>query len=75
MNEKLQEILQKRTQTKVIDESQSLHDDLGIDSLGLVELMLDIEEAFDVTLDESALDPAKLRTVQDLANLVSRYVQ
>lgn len=43
-------------------------DDLGADSLGLVELQLAIEEAFEIDIPDE--DTEKLRTVQDLVDYV-----
>jgi acyl carrier protein len=42
--------------------------DKGVDSLATVELVLDLEEAFGVELDEADVQGA--RTVGDLADLV-----
>lgn len=41
----------------------------GIDSIGVAELMFDIEEHFDITLDNAAelQDRFELGTIQDLA--------
>ena len=51
----------------------SLRDDLGIDSLRLVELIIALEDEFSVEFDESDLDPAALQTVDDITCLVGRY--
>jgi acyl carrier protein len=52
--------------------------DLGIDSLGLVEIVFAIEEAFDVTIPYNANDPAAsdfdISTVQAAADGVDRLV-
>lgn len=45
-------------------------DALGIDSLGKLELLTEIEERVDVTLSESLLQG--LRTLEDLARAVAR---
>jgi long-chain acyl-CoA synthetase len=45
-------------------------DELGLSSLDRVEMMMALEEAFQVTLDESALAEAK--TIRDLGELVKR---
>ena len=47
----------------------NLKDDLGIDSLAAVELALELETAFDVTIEDEEL--AKLVTVQDIIDVVS----
>lgn len=58
-----------------INISDSLANDLGIDSLGLVELMLNTEENFDIKFEESDLNPHDLGTVNDLIDLVNRYLR
>lgn len=45
-----------------------LTDDLGMDSLGQIELQMALEEAYDVTLDEKAA--ASIQTVQQVAEAV-----
>jgi len=42
----------------------SLVDDLGADSLALVELIMSMEEAFDMEIDDD--DVEKMLTVQDI---------
>lgn len=52
--------------------------DLGIDSLGLVEIVFAIEEQFDITIPYNANDPAAsefdISTVQAAADGVDRLV-
>ncbi|MCI8388388.1 MAG: acyl carrier protein [Clostridiales bacterium] len=50
-----------------------LKDDLGIDSLKLVELIINLEECFDITIEENDLNPQNINTVGDIVNLASRY--
>ena len=47
-----------------------LNDDLGIDSLSAVELALELESTFDVTIEDEEL--AKLETVQDIIDLLNQ---
>ncbi|MGL4461041.1 MAG: acyl carrier protein [Planctomycetia bacterium] len=56
------------TDAALVDLDSSLVDDLGFDSLDAVELLMALEEEFDVTIPEE--DVAKLRTIAD----VIRYV-
>ena len=46
----------------------SLVDDLGADSLALVELIMSMEEAFDMEIDDD--DAEKMLTVQDIVAYV-----
>jgi acyl carrier protein len=45
-------------------------DDLGADSLGLVELVLAFEEAFEIDIPDE--DTEKIRTVQDAIDYIVR---
>jgi acyl carrier protein len=45
-------------------------DDLGVDSLALVELTLALEEEFDIDIEDDAVE--RLRTVQDAIDYVER---
>jgi acyl carrier protein len=61
-----------------LDESEitpekSLKNDLGADSLDVVEVSLMLEEEFNVKFDES--DTEKLQTVGDLYHLIEKYTQ
>ena len=45
-------------------------DDLGLDSLSLLELIMCLEMEFDITVDDEEI--AALRTVEDLLNLMEQ---
>lgn len=53
---------------KVVPEAR-LAEDLDIDSLAAVELALELETAFDLTIEDEEL--AELKTVQDVIDLIS----
>lgn len=55
--------------------SQELTNDLSFDSLRMVTLLVMIEDTFDIELDQSDMNPFLLVTVQDVINLVARYVK
>ncbi|MCB9584243.1 MAG: acyl carrier protein [Polyangiaceae bacterium] len=46
-------------------------DDLGADSLGLVELVLAFEEAFEIDIPDE--DTEKIRTVQDAVDYIQQH--
>lgn len=48
----------------------NLQDDLGIDSLSAVELALELESEFDITIEDEEL--AKLKTVQDIIDIIEK---
>ncbi|MGH7271519.1 MAG: acyl carrier protein [Polyangiaceae bacterium] len=51
----------------------SFIDDLGADSLGLVELVLALEEKFHFDIPDE--DTSKLRTVKDAITYIERHAQ
>lgn len=53
--------------------SHRLMEDLEIDSLGIVELIIAIEETFEIKLDGTLLTMDRLYTVQDLLDFVSLH--
>lgn len=53
--------------------AMALKEDLGLDSLRLVELMVELEEALGIQWEESDLDPAALTTVGDVYRLADKY--
>ena len=53
--------------------SASFQDDLGADSLDIVELVMAFEEAFDVEIPDE--DAEKIKTVQDAINYVSTHAK
>ena len=56
-----------------ISENDKLQEDLGLDSLGLVSLLLSLEDSFEVILDESDMNPFDLITVNDVIILMEKY--
>lgn len=70
----LQKIKELIAEQFMIDEEEitsdtSFVDDLGADSLDIVELTMAIDEEFDITIDDS--DLPKLQTVGDLSRYIS----
>jgi acyl carrier protein len=53
--------------------SASFQDDLGADSLDIVELVMAFEEAFDVEIPDE--DAEKIKTVQDAINYVTAHAK
>lgn len=67
-------ILEELCLIPVQDSNTLLIQDLGMDSLRMVMLLVTIEDTFDIELDESDMNPFSLITVQDVVNLVMKYV-
>lgn len=64
-------------QIKGIDQVQPtdrLQEDLGFDSLNLVDFFLLIEDNFSITFKESDLNPNQLQTVADVIRIVYAYL-
>ncbi|PWL98740.1 MAG: acyl carrier protein [Clostridiales bacterium] len=68
-------IIMEKKFSETITAEMELKGDLGIDSLGLVELVVDLEERFNIEFDESDLDPANLKTVGSIYSLVDKYTE
>lgn len=49
--------------------------ELGIDSLMTVELVLWLEDAFNIQFNDSDLEMENLRNVRDIVNLVNKYIE
>ncbi len=54
-----------------IKPESSFIDDLGADSLGLVELVLAFEEAFEIDIPDEETE--KIRTVQDAVDFINKH--
>ena len=55
-----------------IKAESSFIDDLGADSLGLVELVLTFEEAFEIDIPDEETE--KIRSVQDAVDYINKNV-
>lgn len=73
IKQKVKEILRDLIGINDFSEEASLIKDLGIDSLGLVTLLIEIEDSFDIELDESDMNPFDLISVSDVIDLVQKY--
>ena len=73
MLEKMRPIIaeQLNVQEPEIKENTKLKEDLGADSLDLFELVMALEEEFDVEIPTEDLE--KLSTVQDVADYVEAH--
>lgn len=75
MKTQVDEILREKGFCDNITAELKLNEDLGLDSLNMVELMVALEERFNIEIDESDLDPAALQTVEQVYALVAKYVE
>lgn len=70
MFEKLQQIIAEKLSVEVseITPESNFSEDLGADSLDLFEVVMGIEEAFEISIDNEDLD--QIKTVQDAMNYI-----
>jgi acyl carrier protein len=75
VEEKLKQIIveQLGVDEAEVTPSASFVDDLGADSLDIVELVMAFEEAFDVEIPDE--DAEKIKTVQDAIDYVSAHAK
>lgn len=73
IKQKVFDVIKQLSFSEQISESSRLQEDIGLDSLNMVNLLLELEEAFDIILDESSMNPFDLNTVYDVISLVSKY--
>ncbi len=71
--EKVKQIIREQlgVEEDEITPTSSFVDDLGADSLDTVELVMAVEEAFDIEIPDN--DAEKMRTVQDLVDYVEKH--
>lgn len=71
--EKVSNILSELSGAEAVALKNRLRDDLTLDSLHMVMLLLELEDKFDIVLDESDMNPFNLVTVEDVVSLVRKY--
>lgn len=71
MFEQLQEIIAEKLGVALseVTPQASFREDLGADSLDLFEIVMGIEETFDISIDNDDLD--KIQTVQDALDYIN----
>lgn len=73
IEEKVKQILTMLSGAETVGDEAVLQDDLALDSLLMVTMLIEIEDAFGITLDESDMNPFALTTVRDVTELVQKY--
>lgn len=54
----------------LISEKTSLYSECGLSSLGIVDLIICIEERFNIEFDETELELSKFESISNIADLV-----
>lgn len=75
IDEKVIEVLSEVSGAESIKDSDDLQTDIGFDSFGMVRLLVELEDVFSITIDESDLNPYDLLTVRDVIDLVTKYIE
>ncbi|ANQ53417.1 acyl carrier protein [Thermosipho affectus] len=72
--QKIKEIIAEQLGVDVneVTEEKSLTDDLGADSLDMVDLVMAFEDEFGIKVEDS--DLSKINTVKDIVDLISQRV-
>jgi acyl carrier protein len=75
IEEKVVEIIvnQLNVSKEKVTPEASFVDDLGADSLDTVELVMELENAFNMTIPDG--DAEKIRTVQDAIDYIKKHVK
>ena len=68
-------ILSELSGIETICLEHELQSDLGLDSLQMITLLMMLEENFQITLDESDMNPFNLVLVSDVITLVEKYLE
>lgn len=72
--ERVVNILEELSGNTNINSNDHLQNDLGLDSLDLVNLLVCIEDEFEIELDESDMNPFDFETVESVVNMVEKYI-
>lgn len=70
---KIKEILCELSGEETIENTDYLQGDLALDSLMMVTMLVEIEETFEIELDEADMNPFDLGTVQNVIDMVAKY--
>jgi len=75
VDEKVKQIIveQLGVEESEVTPNASFVDDLGADSLDVVEMVMAFEEAFDIEIPDE--DAEKIRTVQDAVDYISKHAK
>ena len=72
--DKISNILKDLSGAGTVFPESSLQNDLGLDSLGMVMLLIELENSFGIELDESDMNPFDLVDVLSVVELVDKYI-
>ena len=70
MEEKVYEIIRNMTGVEKLSPEMLLKEDLGFDSLNIIELIVELEDEFGIEFSASSLDPELIVTVGCVTGIV-----
>ncbi|MDO5754920.1 MAG: phosphopantetheine-binding protein [Tissierellia bacterium] len=70
---KLESIVSQEYDVEVLTEETDMRDDLEADSIGMLELVMDVEEAFDIDLSE--VDFSKIEKTGDFVDIIEEKME
>lgn len=70
---KIYDILKELSGAQEITPESDLQNDLVLDSLSMVTLLVELEDAFDIQFDEEDMNPFDLKDVHAVIKLVKKY--
>ena len=73
MKETIRELLRSLSGCGEFRDTDGLQDVLGLDSLAMVTLLVRLEDAFGIRLDESDMNPYELYAAQDVIPAILLY--
>lgn len=73
--EKLKKIIADvlKTDAEEITENTTFVDDLGADSLDIYQIIMDVEQEYDLEIDNKDLE--QIRTVKDAVDVIKRMIK
>ncbi len=74
IEKKVKNILSELSGEEGISNETTLQNDLALDSLSMVTLLVEIEDVFEIQLDEADMNPFDFETVQSVIDMVAKYV-
>lgn len=73
LEERVYKVLEDISGVKKPSKADMLLEELAFDSLGMVTLLLGLEDEFGIEFDESDLNPFDLKTVGEVVDLIEKY--
>jgi acyl carrier protein len=73
--QKIKALVEAKAGQAVTDLSQNLRNNLGLDSIDIVELIIDIDREFGICIPDPVWEEANVTTVQDLVTTTDKHLE